>query len=297
MANFTGVRDNHVTFAAGGYLYVMGGDDGNGTTGALNDVQYIQLDPSTGDDVGSWAYSADLPSGITGSAAFAANGYVYVIGGRTALTSCLNTTLVASINSTGTLSPWNLSVNNLASARFGMAGTFYNGYYYSLGGDDCSSIISGTSTVQQGGMRSQAMKGSFSKYADLNGDGRPEKLVIYLTNAVNNGVDVEKWTMTYKSSREAANSWGVNTTVYPLLNQNAYQVFAYDGSGTDQIIGRYFQMTFTINMEQSFTFTDDAQPTVYQYGLHYAPPPSKRLMHGRDFRDQNQQGEDLKLGI
>jgi len=180
----------------------------------------------------------------------------------------------------------------------GFATAFYNGYYYALGGYDCSAVIT-SNVIQEGGMRSQAMKGSFSKYADLNGDGRPEKLVIYLTNAQNNSVDIEKWRMIYKSSRDAAGGtgWGVNTTVFPLVTENAYNVYAYDGSSVDQIVARYFQMTFDINMEQSFTFTDDTQPTIFQYGLHYAPPPSKRLLHGRDFRDQNQQGEDLKLGI
>ncbi len=290
---FTTARENHIALAAGGYLYILGGDD---KTTALSDVQYIQLDPATGNTTGSWAYTTDLPQTISTAGAYAANGYVYVMGGRTAAASCLATTQVASINSSGTLSAWNVSANNFSSVRFGNGVAFYNGYYYSVGGHNCSATF-GTDVVQMGGMRSPAMKGSFSKYADLNGDGQPEKLVIYLTNAKLNTVDIEEWSMSYVSSREAANSWGTRTNVTPLVTENAYTVKAYDGSAVDQVVSRWYSLFFTINMEQSFTFTDDSQPTVYQYGLHYAPPPSKRLLHGRDFRDQNQQGLDLKLGI
>jgi N-acetylneuraminic acid mutarotase len=286
--SFTGARSDHTSVVAGGYLYVMGGDDGANN---LLDVQFIALNPSTGGTTGSWAYSRELPQNMSYQTAFAANGYVYLMGGRSTPTTCSANTYVASVNSTGTLSTWSQALNNFTTARFGAASAFYNGYYYVLGGDDCTNILS-SNIIQYGGEQSQAMKTLISKYADFNGNGAPWNFVGYLTNAVNNGVDIEKWRLQYKSSMEGTNSWGVVTSVYPLTNQAKNTVSALDGSSVNVQLARWFWMTFDINMEQSFTFTDDTQPSISQYELYYTPPPSKRLMHGRDFRDQTQQDLD-----
>jgi hypothetical protein len=258
------------------------------------DVQSIQLDPSGGGTVGSWQYSSDLPQGVSYQAAFNANGYIYLYGGRTAATSCINNTYVASVNSTGRLSGWSQGVNNFTTARFGAAGAFYNGYYYLLGGDDCSNIVS-SHVIKYGGEQSQAMKTLATKYLDMAGDARPQKFVGYLTNAQNNGVDIEKWQLSYMSSADAANTWGTPASLESLSSQAAYTVHAYDTSGTDISLARWYQLQFSINMEQSFSFTDDTQPTISRYDFYYSPPPTKRLMHGRDFRDQTQQGADLNL--
>jgi len=282
---FTTARSHHTSAIIGGYLFVMGGDAGGS---AFYDVQSIALNPSTGNTSGSWQYSREMPQGVSYQASVAANGYIYLIGGRTAATSCINNTYIASVNSTGLLSGWSQAVNNFTTARFGAASAYYNGYYYIMGGDDCTNILS-SNVIQYGGQQSQAMKTLISKYADFNGDGAPRSFVGYLTNAVNNGVDIEKWRLQYKSSREAANSWGVTTTVYPLTNQLKNVVSALDGSSTDVKVVRWFEMSWDIDMVQSFTFTDDTQPAISQYELYYSPPPGKRLMHGKDFRDQTQQ--------
>lgn len=285
---FTGARARHATVIVGGYLFVMAGDAGGSSNVGLYDVQSIALNPSTGATSGSWQYSRELPQGTSFPAFFAANGYIYIIGGRTAATSCLANTYVVSVNSSGRLGTWSQSINNFTTARFGVAGAYYNGYYYASGGDDCTNIIS-SNVIQYGGLQSQAMKTLISKYADFNGNGTPRSFVGYLTNAVNNGVDIEKWRMQYKASMEATNSWGAVTTIYPLTSQAKNVVSSYDGSSTDVKLARWFWMTFDINMEQSFTFTDDTQPSISQYELYYSPPPAKRLMHGKDFRDQTQQ--------
>ncbi|HSW98757.1 MAG TPA: hypothetical protein VLF71_02885 [Candidatus Saccharimonadales bacterium] len=284
----TPVRSDHAVVIAAGYLYVMGGDPGTGTT-AMHDVQFIALTPSGG-TTGSWSFTRDLPQDMTFQTAFAANGYIYAVGGRTTNTTCLSTTYIASVNSTGRISGWSQAVNKMATARFGAAAAFYNGYYYILGGDDCSTGPIGS--TEYGGEQSQAMKTLISKYADFNGNGVPLNFVGYLTNAVNNGVDIEKWRLTYQASMEATDSWGKSTTVYPLTNQAKNTVTAIDGSGTTTQLARWFWMTFDINMEQSFSFTDDTQPSISQYELYYTPPPAKRLMHGKDFRDQTQQDLD-----
>jgi hypothetical protein len=287
---FTTPRENVSSFMSAGYLYVIGGDDG---TIPYRDVQYIAVNPTTGALSGSWAFSGDLPQAVSYATGFTANGYIYIIGGATGATAntCLATTYIASVNNTGVLSQWSQSANNLASARFGAATAFYNGYYYSAGGHDCTAIVS-TNVLQYGGEQSQAMKGLVSKYADFNGNGVPLSFVGYLTNAVNNGVDIEKWRLTYQASMEATDTWGKNTAVYPLVNEAKNTVTAIDAAGATTQLARWFWMTFDINMEQSFSFTDDTQPSISQYELYYTPPAAKRLMHGRDFRDQTQQGLD-----
>jgi N-acetylneuraminic acid mutarotase len=283
--SFTGIRAHHTTAIIGGYLFVMGGDNG---TSALYDVQSIGLDPSTGNTSGSWQYSREMPQGISYQAVVGANGYIYLFGGRTAATACVANTYIASVNSTGRLSGWSQAVNKFTTARFGAGAAYYNGYYYLLGGNNCTSIIS-SNIIQYGGQQSQAMKTLISKYADFNGDGVPLSFVGYLTNAVNNGVDIEAWRMQYKASMEGTNSWGAATSIYPLVDESNNPVTSLDGSSTNVKLARWFYMSFDINMEQSFTFTDDTQPSISQYELYYTPPPAKRLMHGKDFRDQTQQ--------
>lgn len=286
---FTGARAHHVTVAVAGYLFVIGGD--NGGTNALFDVQSVQLSPSTGALTGSWQYSNEMPQGVSYQSGYAANGYIYLFGGRTTATNCINNTYVAAVNTSGRLGQWSQAVNNFTTARFGAAEAFYNGYYYVLGGHTCSALVT-TNVIQAGGQQSQAMKALLSKYADLNGNGKPWKYVTYLTNAVNGGVDIEKWRLRYKSSFESTNSWGATTTVAPLTNQATYTVSALDASSANIKLARWWFFAMDINMETSFAFTDDTQPTIFQYGFYYSPPPAKRLMHGRDFRDQTQQGLD-----
>jgi hypothetical protein len=284
--SFTTARAHHTSVISGGYLFVIAGDAGAAT--AFYDVQSIQLNPSTGATVGAWQYSREIPQGISWQSAIVANGYIYLMGGRTAATACINNTYVASVNATGRTSAWSQGVNKFTTARFGAGAAYNNGYYYLVGGDDCTNLIS-TNVIQYGGMQSQAMKTLISKYADFNGNGVPLSFVGYLTNAVNNGVDIEQWRLQYKASMEATNSWGVSTSIYPLVTQANNPVTSLDGSSTNVKLARWVYMSFDINMEQSFTFTDDTQPSISQYELYYTPPAAKRLMHGKDFRDQTQQ--------
>jgi hypothetical protein len=286
---FAGARGQHVTVVVGGYLFVIGGDNG-GTNPEITALS-IQLNPTTGAPTGSWQESRDLPQWMSYQSGFAANGYIYLFGGRTAATTCVANTFVTSVNSTGRTGGWSVTPNKFTTARFGAGAAFYNGYYYLMGGNDCTNTIS-TNVVQYGGMQSQAMKGLLSKYADLNGNGKPRAFVAYLTNAVNGGVDIEKWRMRYRSSFESTNDWGQTTTVNPITSEQTYAVSSLDSGGTDIQLSRWFWFSLEMNMEQSFTFHDDTRPTVFQYELHYSPPPGKRLMHGRDFRDQTQQGLD-----
>jgi hypothetical protein len=285
-----GISGNSVV-SAGGFLYTIGGNAG---TTYYNDVQYTSLDPATGATGATWVATKSLPGKIGQSAAVVANGYIYVFGGQSSSTICVNTTYIASINSSGELGEWTQGINNFTTARTSPTASFYNGYYYVMGGDDCTNIIT-TNVVQSGGQQSQAMKTFFTRYSDLGGDAAPRKFVAYVTNAQNSGVDIEYWKVAYQTSTQANNSYGISTSIFPIVSQTVYPVTAYDGTGTDVKLDRYIQLAFSISMEKSFSFTDDTQPSINSYFLYYSPATVNRLRNGKNFQDQQQQGFDLNL--
>ncbi len=287
---FTTVRSYHTAVAAGGYLYVIGGFDG---TNYLSDVQFSQLNTSTGAP-GAWNYTSDLPLKAGQSGAFAANGYIYVLGGTTgtASTNCLSTTFTASVNSTGDVGSWQQGVATSFSAISGQGTAYYNGYYYLTGGNDCTS---NATTVSYGGEQSQAIRSIFTRYIDMVGDATPQKFVSNGTNAAVNGADIEKWRMTYSSSRQATNAFGAPTAITTIpFGSNPFTISAIDGTSTNQGVGRYWSLTFDIDQTQSFSFTDadTTQPAIKSYSFYYSPSGNTRLRNGRIFQDQTKQSLD-----
>jgi hypothetical protein len=202
---------------------------------------------------------------------------------------------MAPILSTGSLGPWSQGVNSFTTARTGPGSAYYNGYYYVMGGDNCTgtSDIFTSNVIQYGGEQSEAMAGFFTRYADLGGDAAPELFLAFVTNAQNNSVNVEYWKMSYVTSRQTTNSWGVTTTINPVTSGTVSTVYAYNGSGTNVYLDRYIQINFSISMIKSFTFPDSTQPSVNSYFLYYSPAPGLRLRNGADFQDEQQQGLDL----
>jgi hypothetical protein len=101
--------------------------------------------------------------------------------------------------------------------------------------------------------------------------------------------------MTYETAFYTSGStpsWGVQTAINPLTNQQLSTVAAYNSSGTNIVESRWAMMFFTFDETKTYTFPDTTQPSVNQYELYYSPPPGDRLMHGKDFRDQTQQDLD-----
>lgn len=141
--------------AYNGYLYSIGGYDG---TYVKNTVYISKLgakgEPSlwhpSNPDQSTWGYW-HKDTGFGGGnermyhAAYAYNGKMYVVGGRTstsgAAPGALNATLVADILPNGTLGSWS-SGPTLASGRYGLAVQAYNGYLYAIGGNNGSTIYS-----------------------------------------------------------------------------------------------------------------------------------------------------------
>ncbi len=131
-------------------LYVLGGYDG---TNYLSDVQYVQIDATTGLINGNWQYSASLPRAISQADSFAANGYIYLLGGRSSDTDCSRETITAPISANTSISSgnnptgvgaWYITNERFAAARYGNAASYYDGKAYVVGGADCSVAASST---------------------------------------------------------------------------------------------------------------------------------------------------------
>jgi len=112
---------------------------------------YTILDGS----VGSWTYTTSMPTAIRQADVFAANGYMYVVGGRSADGNCIpntvlapisaNTTIASGNNPTG-LGEWYETNAKYTGNRYGNSVAYYNGKLYITGGacemtPDVSSII------------------------------------------------------------------------------------------------------------------------------------------------------------
>lgn len=131
---FSTPRTQHRAVQYGGYMYVLGGWDG---TTVYYDVQYAKI--NTDGTLAAWAATESLFGGSGGAVhsfgAFAANGYVYVLGG--AKSSGVSTTTTKSrIKADGTLSVWEqVSDSGGASVdRSYHAAAYANGYAYVYGG-------------------------------------------------------------------------------------------------------------------------------------------------------------------
>lgn len=137
-------------------LYIMGGYDG---ANYLSDVQYAQINTSSGLVNGSWLYSSSLPNAVSQADSFAANGYVYLFGGRSDDTVCSRDTLVAPISANTTIASgnnptgvgaWYVTNQRFTGARYGDAAAYYDGKAYVMGGADCSSSATTTALNSPG---------------------------------------------------------------------------------------------------------------------------------------------------
>lgn len=184
--------------AANGYLYHLGGVDGNGATVATVEYSKINADGT----VGTWASTTSLPNTIRQFQPVVSNGYIYVIGGRDNSNATLATSYYAKINNDGTLGTWNTTtaLSSGAQARFGQGTIAYNGYIYVLGGFNSS--VSAQGSVL---------------YAKVNSDGTL----------------ASSWSTTTSFSTGLANINGAT-----VANGYAYVVGGWDGSTDTDYVRR-----------------------------------------------------------
>jgi len=127
----------------------------NASKTVASGTSYVIMDGSVGD----WTYSTSLPSPVRQADGFAANGYIYLVGGRIADTSCSPRTLVAPISANTTIAAgnnptgvgaWYETNARYNGNRYGAAASYSNGKIYVLGGactaDDYPNVLSVTTS-------------------------------------------------------------------------------------------------------------------------------------------------------
>lgn len=124
-------------------LYAIGGWDG---TNYYNTTRYTSINSETG-ALGSWSDSGNtFTSGRYGASCFAANGYMYLIGGRNGSTN-FNDVQVAVINGDGTLGTWKKTAT-FSGARSHFVSGYSNGFVYIYGGCTTNACTAGYADTQ-----------------------------------------------------------------------------------------------------------------------------------------------------
>lgn len=121
-------RDHHVTFIAGDFLYVAGG---NTYANLLSDVWRARLLDDGG--LGDWEPVAPLPVPRGGHSVAVTERTVVLAGGQLTNRSNTASTLVATIGPEGRLGPW-VESTPLPAGRFHHSSVAHNGWIYVTGG-------------------------------------------------------------------------------------------------------------------------------------------------------------------
>lgn len=273
---------------------------------------------------GSWTYSTSLPGPLRDADGFAANGYIYLVGGRSAATTCLPNTLVTpvsantSINSLDTngmaddnnptgVGEWYETNQRYSGDRYGSGVAYANGRVYVMGGG-CSALVTTSGPDQwlyQSTLYSQPQIAKYSRMIDTDSD-------VYATTWLANGVDNStgaQWSLSYRSmnnplqtdtSKACGGSvmtgWGtqVNMGSITLGRPGAYVI--KNNSGTTISCARYFYLSLTVDVSQSFGYPEDVTrgPTIADLSLFYTSDASKRMIHGKTFSGGLQQPLDAQ---
>lgn len=147
---FNVARDGLTAIAYANNIYVLGGHDG---TNYLSDVQYAQINADG--SIGSWSYTTSLPRNVSDADGFAANGYMYIFGGKQSDIRCTTNTYVAPISANTTISSgnkptglgqWFQTNERFSAERANLAAVYHDGKAYLLGGS-CGSLQGGGGTV------------------------------------------------------------------------------------------------------------------------------------------------------
>lgn len=147
---FNVAREGLTAIAYANNLYLLGGYDGSNF---LSDVQYAQINANG--TLSSWSYSTSLPRNVSNADGFAANGYMYIFGGKQSAIQCTastyvapisaNTTIASGNNPTG-LGQWFQTNERFAAERSGLAAVYHDGRAYLLGGS-CGTLQGGAGNI------------------------------------------------------------------------------------------------------------------------------------------------------
>ncbi|HJP96740.1 MAG TPA: hypothetical protein VJ843_05235, partial [Candidatus Saccharimonadales bacterium] len=189
-----GARGYTAAASATGYLYVLGGTDGTSNQNTI----YIAKQSADG-TLSNWQTSpVTLPSAVNATAAYVANGYLYVLGGNVSGASTA-ATYYTHINGDGSINAWN-SATSLPVALANGTTFAANGYLYYMGG------INGSGTTV-----------GATYYSPLNSDG-----------------SIGSWTSTTSLPTVSANFASVvlNGNVYMIKNSTTVSYAPLNSTGT-----------------------------------------------------------------
>lgn len=164
---FSNSRADLAAVAYNGYLYVMGGYNGNTDT-YYSDVQYVPINNDC--TLGTWASTTSFDTAGNargGISAAVHNGYMYVTGGKRGSTD-FATVRYAPINSNGTVGSWS-STTNLPTAVNRHRTLISGNRIYTLGGTQLAlpNLNNGAST----GSRPTGAGYNNVYFATINSDG------------------------------------------------------------------------------------------------------------------------------
>ncbi|QQS17901.1 hypothetical protein IPL68_04550 [Candidatus Saccharibacteria bacterium] len=144
---FSVARAGLAAVAYANNLYLFGGEETAGNY--LNDSQFTRI--NSDGTVDAWTYSTSLPGRLRDAEGYAANGYLYLLGGRSASTTCVPNTLVTPISANTTIASgnnptgvgeWYETNKKYTGDRYGAAVAYANGRAYIMGGA-CNSAFGG----------------------------------------------------------------------------------------------------------------------------------------------------------
>lgn len=212
-------------------LYILGGVDTGGNY--LNDVQFTQIN---GDGtVDAWTYTSSLDDGIRDADGFAANGYMYLVGGRTAASTCVpntaiapvsaNTTIATGNNPTG-VGAWFETNVRYTGDRYGASAEFSQGRLYLIGGG-CTGFVGSGDRMYYSTLKSQPQVAQYSRMIDTDTDVFPTG---WLMNGVDNSTGA-RWQARYKSMHDN------NPLVVGGSDSTKYSGGTISQSGTTTVTG------------------------------------------------------------
>jgi hypothetical protein len=268
---FATARYGHQAVAYGGYLYVLGGNDG---TNYLSDVQSAPL--NSDGTVGTWSATSSMNMPRANFVATAANGYLYTSGGVNG-SSSLSDVQSAQFGANGQVNNWKRS-GGFSTARSGLAGADYNGELYVLGG--YSSGGSYLSDEQYTSIDVQDRVGTYSKLIDLG------QVSSVSTISYNGNLPGGLSAITYRAAGDDAvfgdmQYFGATTNVTAC---------ASDGSGSG-FTARYVWLLVTVDGSEGMIYPDSSSnyANVTDLTVSYGPlhaQPNQRLHGGKYFKDE-----------
>jgi hypothetical protein len=333
----TTVTGSGTTFTSAmvGSKILYAADGSTATITAYTDATHVTVDASktvsagaiyTVQDgsVGAWTYTASTPGYISQGEAFAANGYMYIVGGRSAASTCTPNTLIAPISANTTIATgnnptgvgeWYETNVRYTGDRYGAAVSYNNGKFYMMGGG-CTAPLTSTRHYYAT-VKSQPQVAKYSRLIDTDTDVFPRK---WLLNGLDNSIGA-RWQLKYSSmhdtnsttdtvngvlqqnpnedcgtssSMAVMTTWGAETNVGDVSLGVPGTYTPINGSSGNINCARYYYFSISIDASQTYGYPEDVNrgPTLSDVSLFFTADPSKRLLHGKTFIGGEQQPLD-----